>query len=418
VPRYLTDNVFTKPVRKNGGIMESEKLLLSSEWVRRKALGGIVAVVVLICGDAQSAEINGRLEAILELQQNREDVLLDGFQWFWTIEIGVSSTLDEGLLGRLASHRPVDRYERRWRSSGETFLYESIAQQPARAIRGDESSRIRLETAGSKIYLWTKNSRLHFTPDHGSGLSHRVLGDVQSRSYGFSEQHSPSSLPVHSGVFGLGRSRSIAQFVTGDDSRANLTRGSSDAGFDCEILQIESTVGKQSYYFDKDHHLLVQAERWRNDELETKMVVSQTQTLQRGGETLLLPERYRYCQRDAIRNEWKVISFTSQKLKWQAAPLDQMRVRIGKGCRLGMLRTGRSEPVDFVEELTAENLDEVVSRIYSNHAERLKYGGNFTASSPNSLWGSLRTVLVISSLLAVGMIALFCYRRSGKLNRS
>lgn len=383
----------------------------------RTSLRVVLASAVLIGWQhiLLAADVHDEALALVYCAQQREADVLKGIEWEWIVEKGKTSSYEEALQGLFDKRHSIERYKCRWLSNNGVFLYESIAQQPRRLIEDDREQRIVLTTEGSDIYLSTAKSRLHFDPTPFAGWH----GDVADSQHGIPDKWGPGSIPVHGGCFGLGRIKNLLDQLSDPDCEISLEDGMTYSRIKSRVLRVRKKDSTELiYHFSDVGFALLEFEHLASGDRRSQMVVLATQKLSMDSDEVELPARAISCNRAPGDSLWSVSQITSTKATLTPAKLSEMVVPLKKNAVFILHPTGRRQAVDFVDEITAENLDVVVETLFSRSQDRAEKAQRKKLLPRAVAFGDFKNrlplLVLFNAALLIAGIALYFRRRSNQ----
>ena len=345
--------------------------------------------------------------ALAEHAQHREDVVLKGIRWSWTLERGKCSSVDGILNGRFVNSHPVDKYKCRWLSNNGVYLYESVAQQDIRMIADDQVQHIVSTTIGSEVYLSTKDSRLYFQPSSGSGW-----GQVQNRVHGFIDAWGPPSVPVHGGSFGLGRVFTLLEDISDPEVTVAVERGVTDTGVKSKIVRITKRDGSVGiYYFGGTGLSLLQCDHVYDGVRRSGAIVINSQVVSGVDGELQLPTVAASFYKEPGGTLWDVTRMTSDEVKLEPVPLSEMVVP-AKNAVLILSPLGNMQRADFVTDISANNLTSVVEALFKRAQISSRRTGRPESDAGGGIDRRIYYLLFFNGVLVVvACVVFYIYKR-------
>ena len=375
----------------------------------------LVIFLAALCRHSMiAADDRDDARALVHYAQHRDDVVLNGIRWRWSIKKGKCRSIGDALKGAFDENHPVDSYACRWLSNDGVYLYESIAQQERRKLGDDTGQQVLLTTDGSEVFLSTKNSRLRFDPKPFVSWH----GDVQNRMHGLSEIWGPGGVPVHGGCFGMARIAVLLDRISNLDNVVTLRGGVTVTGVDSKVLRITGKDGSEEvYHFGVTGLSVLQRDHFYAGALRAQVVVLETQTLSGSSGELELPAVAVSFYRPEGQKLWSVTQMTSIEAKLEPVPLSEMVVPT-ENAVLALYPTFNRQTADFVTEISAENLDEVVETLYKNLERDKAHLSELNARRRGRLGpetsGPVLTYILIFNAIALIACVLYLYYRKAK----
>ncbi len=369
-----------------------------------------LAIIGFLPAQGLPADPLDEARALIQISQTREEVILDGVDWRWRVERGRCRSVEDALSGVFDRDQPVDSYECRWLTNDGTFLYESLAQQPQRAIENDAKQQVLATTQGSEQFLATKSTRLQFDPEAFTAWQ----GVVENEANGLSARWGPGGTPVHGGAFGLLRISALMDYFSDPEKVVSLDRAVSLTGVDSKVVRITQKSGNgddAAYFFAAADHALVQREVFSKGRLNSRIVVTErrSQVRESNGEQVVIPMVSVSLSEPSSDGSWTVSRITTQEVKLKRAPLSEMVIQADSPV-LGLNPVGRMQKATSVKEISAENLDDVVARLFADRQEadaNLK-GARREGSSSRSHLPEIAFVVCV----VLGILSLVVYLRA------
>lgn len=326
-----------------------------------------VAITNFLPARALPADPLNEARALVQISQAREEAILDGVDWRWRVERGRCRSVEDALSGIFDRDKPVDSYECRWLTNDGTFLYESLAQQPRRTIEKDEKQQILVTTHGSDQFLATKSSRLHFDP----GAFTSWQGEVENEANGLSPRWGPGGTPVHGGAFGLLRISVLMEQFADPERTVSLDKAVSITGIDSKVVRISEKNGDEgAYFFAADDLSLVQSDHSSKGRLTSRDVVTErrSEASESNGEQVVIPTVSVSLSEPTPDGSWTASRITTREVKLKRVPLSEMIIQADSPV-LGLNPSGKMQKATLVKELSAENLDAVVAKLFADRQE-------------------------------------------------
>ena len=322
----------------------------------------LVIAVAASLHDLRAAEKTEEARALVQTCLDREDRVLHGIRWEWTLQRGKCRTADDAQAGKFDREQPVDSYHCRWLSNKGTFLHESIAQQEVRTLEEDAKKRVVLTTFGTEIHLATPQSRIRV----GTG----EWGSIQQQARGFTDRWGPGSVSIHSQCFGLGRPVVLLNQIDDPKYEVRTEPGTTSAGEAAEILRVSNDEGYEAvYYFRRGGGMILQKDKFYDDVLRSQAVVQESKIVGQDDSRIEIPTVCVSYHKYAGANSWSTALLTTSQVKAEQVSPVEMTVRM-KNTDVLLHPFRRRMPVTFEAELSGENLDDVVAGLYEAYELR------------------------------------------------
>lgn len=375
---------------------------------RRLILVSSVSVLFLSQDGVADESVLDNANVFVQLALHTENEVLKGIRWEWTMVKGKSQSISDALLHKFDVNYPIDKYKCRWLVNDGKYMCESIAQQDRRIIERDNSRQILLTTTGSAIALNTKKTRLQYDPKPFSTWN----GIVQNEQNGLSDSWAPTTIPLYGGEISLGSIGHILDGLEVSKNKITLEDSVTEVGIHSKLLRISRNNDSEKVYHFGDSNLnLLQSDSYFKKRLISRMVVLKTQKFSISDSEIELPMESVSFYKNPGEKNWNVTYLSTNNIKLEQVPLSEM-VYPMKGAIFGLFPMGHREKLDFVNEVSVENLDNVVETLYANLEKRriafLEMNKKkIIANKPNTMFKYL--ILFNSAILLTGIL-FYIYR--------
>lgn len=322
-----------------------------------------IAGILMICSSAIAAEQKTSVkeaERLVDRVLEREALVLKGARWEWSREIANCNSPEKAMRGQFNNTRLIDRYDCRWLTNEGNYLLETMAKQPIRPTGDAQQPNVVTTTLGSEIFLQSKESRLSYvTASHSQ---------IQSRKRGLRTDRPWGGIPIHAGAFALGRIGIISDELADPANTVTVENGENRIGDRCTVVMVHgSSKSRNVYYFRTSDSLLTEVRRYVSEDLSSCYIVLKSHLVAIGDVSIELP--WNFVSFSRVDEQWRTWNCRTHVLELSPVADDEMVVDLGN-VPVEVFPYNRLQETGSIEQVSAENLDEVVEMLFSNFESR------------------------------------------------